>query len=135
MQIGDRTGSLPQPFQTGVVVNLQDGQDGTQPTLVKVPSHQWFVIECIGVNAFAQPGQTFVIALEVTARRHLGIYPIVLTGSSTIADPDFPARSFGSQLVRLYADPNSEVMLPVSRNNAKGSARVFVNVSGFLLDA
>ena len=64
MQMGDRTGSLPQPFQTGVVVNLQDGQDGTQPTLVKVPSHQWFVIECIGVNAFTQPGRPLSLRLR-----------------------------------------------------------------------
>jgi hypothetical protein len=127
--------STTQPFQTGVVLNLQDGEAGHQPTLVKVPADKWFVIECIGVNAFAQPGQIFVIALEVTTSRHLGTYPIVLPGNSTIADPAFSARSFGSQLVRLYAAPNSEVMLPISRNNAQGSARVFVDISGFLLDA
>jgi hypothetical protein len=128
-------GSTTQPFQTGVVVNLQDGEAGQQPTLVKVPADKWLVIEFIGINAFAQPGQIFVIALEVTTSHQLGTYPIVLSGSSTLAEPLFPARSFGSQLVRLYAAPHSEVMLPISRNNAQGAARVFVNISGFLRDA
>ena len=135
MHISSSTGSATQPFQTGVVVNLQDGEIGQQPTLVNVPANKWLVIECIGINAFAQLGQIFVIALEVTTNHHLGIYPIVLPGSSTIAEPLFPARSFGSQLVRLYADPNSAVMLPISRNNAQGAARIFVNISGVLLDA
>lgn len=67
-----------QPFQTGVVVNLRDGEDGQQPTLVTVPADKCLVIECIGINAFAQPGQTFCIALEVTTSGHAGIYPIVL---------------------------------------------------------
>ena len=106
-----------------------------QPTLVTVPADKWLVIECIGINAFAQPGQIFFIALEVTTNQHLGIYPIVLAGNSTIAEPLFPARSFGSQLIRLYATPNSAVMLPISRNNAQGAARVFVDISGVLLDA
>src|SRR5215471_10268038 len=119
------TGSTLQPFQTGVVVNLQNGETGQQPTLVTVPADKWLVIECIGINAFAQPGQSFVIALEVTTNHHLGSYPIALPGSSTIAEPLFPARSFGSQLVCLYAAPQSGVMLPISRNNAQGAARVF----------
>ena len=129
------TGTTPQPFQTGVVVNLQAGETGQQPTLVTVPANKWLVIECIGINAFAQPGQHFVIALEVTASGRPGIYPIVLLGSSTIAEPLFPARSFGSQLVRLYAAPNSAVMLPITRSSAQGAARVFVDLTGVLLDA
>ncbi len=135
MHMSSSTGSTLQPFQTGVVVNLQDGEAGQQPTMVTVPADKWLVIECIGINAFAQLGQIFFIALEVTTNHHLGIYPIVLPGTSTIAEPLFPARSFGSQLTRLYAAPNSAVMLPISRNNAQGAARVFVNISGVLLDA
>ncbi len=135
MQMNLSAGATTQPFQTGVVVNLQDGEAGQQPRLVTVPANKWLVIECIGINAFAQPGQRFVIALEVTTSRHLGTYPIVLLGSSTIAEPLFPARSFGSQLVRLYAAPQSGVMLPISRNNAQGAARVFVDIAGVLVDA
>ena len=135
MQINPHTVATIQPFQTGVVVNLRDGEDGQQPMLVTVPADKCLVIECIGINAFAQPGQRFCIALEVTTSGHAGTYPIVLLGSSTIEDPEWPARSFGSQLVRLYAAPTSAVMLPISRNPAHGAARVFVDVSGVLIDA
>jgi hypothetical protein len=116
------------------MINLQEGQDGAQATLFKVPAHKRLVIECIGVNAFHQPRQSFVIALEVTAHGHTGLYPIVLTGSSTIEDPEFPARSFGSQLVHLYAASDTEVLLPIKRNNAQGAARAEVHIAGVLVD-
>jgi hypothetical protein len=134
MQIHPHTITTMQPFQTGVVVNLRDGEAGQQPTLVTVPTGKCLLIECIGINAFAQPGQIFCIALEVTTSRHLGLYPIVLLGSSTLEDPEFPARSFGSQLVHLYAAPQTQVLLPITRNNARGTARVEVHISGGLVD-
>ena len=135
MQINPHTVATIQPFQTGVVVNLRDGEDGQQPMLVTVPAKKCLVIECIGINAFAQPGQSFCIALEVTTSGHAGTYPIVLLGSSTIADPEWPARSFGSQLVRLYAAPHTQVLLPIKRNNAQRAARIFVDIAGVLVDA
>ena len=137
MQIHPHTVATMQPFQTGVVVNLRDGEDGQQPMLVTVPAKKCLVIECIGINAFAQPGQSFCIALEVTTSGHAGTYPypIVLLGSSTIEDPEWPARSFGSQLVRLYAAPHTQVLLPIKRNNAQRAARIFVDIAGVLVDA
>ena len=36
-------------------------------------------------------------------------------------DPERPVRSFGSQLVRLYAASYSAVMLPIRRSNAQGA--------------
>jgi hypothetical protein len=50
-------------------------------------------------------------------------------------DPERPVRSFGSQLVHLYAAPKRAVMLPIGRSNAQGAARIFVDISGVLLDA
>jgi hypothetical protein len=135
MMLHPGTSATAQPFQTGTVVNFQPGQASQQPTLVHVPPAKWLVLECIGINAFAQPGQSWVMALEVTTSGHPGTYPIALLGSSTMADPDFPARSFGSQLLRLYAAPTTAVMLPISRSPVQGSARVIVDLSGYLLDA
>jgi hypothetical protein len=134
MQMDPHIGTTPEPFQAGLVVNLHDGEERQQPTLLTVPPGKWLVIECIGINAFAQRGQIFVIALEVTTSGHPGIYPIVLPGSSTIAEPLFPARSFGSQLVRLYAAPTTPVLLPITRTPAQGAARVDVSISGVLVE-
>jgi hypothetical protein len=88
----------------------------------------------IGVNAFVQPGQTLFAALHVTTGGYVGIYPIVLAGSSTIADPTFPARAFGSQQVRFYADPKTNLDFSIARDDATADARIFVSVSGVLID-
>jgi len=103
MQMGDRTGSLHSLSKQGCGQSA-DGQEwhpahacqSTGPPMVR---HRVYWRQCL-----CPTGADLCHCAEVTAS-HLGIYPIVLTGSSTIADPDFPARSFGSQLVRLYADP------------------------------
>jgi len=50
---GYRTGSLHSLSKQGFVVNLQDGQDGTQPTLVKVPATNGSSSSVLASNAFA----------------------------------------------------------------------------------
>jgi hypothetical protein len=88
----------------------------------------------IGVNAFVQPGQTLFAALYVTTGGYVGIYPIVLASNSTIADPTFPARAFGSQQVQFYADPKTNLDFSIARVAAAADARIFVSVSGVLTD-
>ncbi|HSF29447.1 MAG TPA: hypothetical protein VLK82_03100 [Candidatus Tectomicrobia bacterium] len=123
------------PFQADELIDLADGDAGKQVTLLTMPRGKRFVIECVGVNAFVQPGQRLFVAVHVTTGDAIGIYPIVPAGSSSIADPTFPARTFGSQQVRLYADPETNVDLSVARDDATAGARIFVSLSGMLIDS
>jgi hypothetical protein len=125
---------MRQPFQVGDLIDLADGESGKQVTLLTMPQGQRFVIECVGVNAFVQPDQRLFVALHVTTGDDSGIYPFVLAGSSTVADPTYPARTFGSQQVRLYADPEMNLELSVPCDDPTAGARIFVSVSGRLVD-
>jgi hypothetical protein len=129
---GDHASGIGQSFQSGGVINLAEGEEVKDATILVVPTDQQFDIQFVGVNGFAQPGQILFVALQVTTAGRLGIYPIVLTGMSPFSDPEFPTRYFGSQAVRLHADAGSDLLITVARHETRAGARVFVNVSGFL---
>jgi hypothetical protein len=48
--------------------------------------------------------------------------------------PTYPARTFGSQQIRVYADPETNVDFSVARDNPAAGARIFVSLSGVLID-
>ena len=52
--------------------------------------------------------------------RHL---PDCAAGTSTISDPTFPARRFGSQRILLYADADSQNSVTAARHNGNAEAR------------
>ena len=120
-------------FSTGGVINLENGESIKDFHLTGLPETKLFIIEFVGINAFAQPGQVLFIALQVFTNSVQGNYPRVPTGASPYSDPTFPARIFGSQHVRLYADPDSDLIITVSRNNDTADARAFVHLSGRLI--
>jgi hypothetical protein len=64
---------MRQPFHAGEVIDLAAGEAGKQATIWVVPQGKRFVVECVGVNAFAQPGQKLFAALRVTTAGYVGI--------------------------------------------------------------
>jgi hypothetical protein len=120
-------------FSSGGVINLENGESIKDFRLSGLPKDKLFIIEFVGINAFAQPDQVLFIALQVSTNSAQGIYPIVPSGSSSYSDPTFPARIFGSQQVLLYADPNKDVIITVGRDKDTADARVFVHLSGRLI--
>ena len=80
-----------------------------------------------------QQNQTLFVSLEVYTNSVPGIYPIFPSGTSTIADPAFPARRFASQGVLLYADADSQIRVTAARHNGSAGARIFVDISGRLV--
>lgn len=123
-----------EPFSIGSVpINLEDGESIKDFQHQGLPQGKLFMIEFVGINAFAQPGQVLFVALQVDTNFVKGIYPIVPSGASSSSGPEYPARIFGSQLVRLYADPNSDLIITVGRNNAHAEARVWVFLSGRII--
>ncbi|OQW31526.1 MAG: hypothetical protein A4E19_07900 [Nitrospira sp. SG-bin1] len=122
------------PFQTGAVINLNAGEDVKDLVVYTVPARKRFEVKFLGINGFGHPNQPLFYAVQVTTKSLLGIYPIALTGTSEIADPQFPTRYFGSQEAILYADPKSDLIFSVARKNTTGNVRVFINLCGLLVD-
>lgn len=122
------------PFQTGAVINLNDGESVKDIVVHTVPARKRFDVKFLGINGFGHPNQSLFYAVHVTTRSELGIYPIAPTGTSEIADPQFPTRYFGSQEAILYADPKSDLIFSVARKNTTGNVRVFINLCGLLVD-
>lgn len=142
--IGDRGNSSPgdlkkeeimigETFCTGGVINLENGEYIKDLNLEGLPQNRRFIIEFVGINAFAQPGQKIFVALQVHTNSRKGIYPIAPIGNSPFSDPNYPARIFGSQQVQLYADPNSDLIITVARDNDNAGARAFIDLSGRLI--
>ena len=123
-----------QPFHVNGTVNLSNGEGLKDYTFTGLPKDKLFIIEFVGVNAFAQPGQVLFIGLQVQTHATPGIYPIVLNGSSAFSDPTYPARLFGSQKVKLYADPNSDIVVSVARDSSSNSCRAMINLSGRIVE-
>lgn len=122
------------PFQTGVAVNLDAGESVKDVVVCTVPARKRFEIKFLGINGFGHPNQPLFHAVQVTTKSVLGIYPIAVTGVAEIAEPEFPARYFGSQEAMLYAEPKSDVIFTVARKDTTGSVRVLINLCGMLVD-
>ena len=122
------------PYQRGRIVNLAEGQENGEGTVLTVPANKRFDINFIGINAFGHPNQPLSFFLHVFTNNQIGIYPIALTGNSETGDPTYPQRFFGSQLVALYAAPNHELTFSVARRDTFGKVRVIMSLSGFLVD-
>jgi hypothetical protein len=120
-------------FSTGGVINLGNGESIQDFHFTGLPKDKLFIIEFVGINAFAQPDQVLFVALQVFTNSVQGIYPIVPLGTSPFSDPTYPARIFGSQHVRLYADPNRDLIVTVARSHDNADARAFVQLSGRLI--
>lgn len=122
------------PFQTGAVINLEAGESNKDVVICTVPAKKRFEIKFLGINGFGHPNQPLFHAVQVTTKSVLGIYPIAVTGVAEIAEPEFPARYFGSQEAMLYAEPKSDVIFTVARKDTTGSVRVLINLCGMLVD-
>lgn len=122
------------PFQTGAVVNLNNGESTKETVIVTVPRKKRFHTQFLGINGFGHPNQSLFYAVHVTTCSTVGIYPIAPTGMAEIDEPEFPARFFGSQQAILYADPGSDLIFTVARKETTGDVRVFIDISGLLVD-
>jgi hypothetical protein len=122
------------PFQTGAAVNLSGGKSSTDVVICTIPAKQRLHIKFLGINGFGHPNQPLFYAVQVTTGSRIGIYPIAPTGIAEIAEPEFPARFFGSQEVILYADPGSDLIFTVARKDTTGNVRVFIDLCGILAD-
>ncbi len=129
-----------EPVQLGCLCVILDGSSGNQDD-IQVPVGKRLVIEFVSVSAVLPTGQIpRVRILTETSRLPLGTtvflqHDIALT-VGPLARPAVSSDEYhGSQLVRLYADPETTVRIEVIRGDAvTGSATFVVRWTGYLVD-
>ncbi len=120
------------PFQAAVEIQLPNGTEG-QNGFVHVPSGKRLVIEYASGEAFVPTGQKALLSVitslhgQQTGTRHY----LQTTTAGSFGAPDYFSAG---QVVRLYADAGTTVMLRADRNNPTGSAIARLSISGELID-
>jgi hypothetical protein len=122
-----------QPIEQLLAFELSDGQANGQASFA-VPSGNRLVVEFITAILTVPVGQKAVVTFFVQTG---GIGPpgilhcLALNPQGTFIGDTFAA----SQLVRLYADPESTVLFQFARNDGSGLASGNISVTGYLEDA
>ncbi|HEV3458910.1 MAG TPA: hypothetical protein VHG32_20355 [Thermoanaerobaculia bacterium] len=123
--------SATNPFQATVEINLPDGTEG-ENGFVHVPKGKRLEIEYASGEAFLPTGQKalFSVITSLAGER---------TGISHYLDSDalgnFGAPDYfrAGQVVRLYADPGTVVMLRIDRDRPTGAGLARMSISGQLV--
>ncbi len=121
-----------QPFQAAVEIKLPNGFGG-ENGFVAVPKGKRLVIEYVSGEAFLPTGQkglfSVIVSLQgqTTGTRHY----LASTPMGKFGAPDYFRAG---QVVRLYADPGTTVMLRIDRDIATGEGLARMSLSGHLVD-
>ena len=121
-----------QPFQRFLVGALNEGEfNAGDPVSITVPSGKRLVIEYVSFIGLIPTGQKLRVRVDAhaggSASHHLTLSN---EGSFQGGKEDYKA----SQLVRIYGDPETDVMFGVARNNGTGTCSFNISVSGYLVD-
>ncbi|HSS50846.1 MAG TPA: hypothetical protein VLX28_18045 [Thermoanaerobaculia bacterium] len=119
--------SVTNPFQASVNIDLPDGTGG-QNAFVTVPAGKRLVIEYVSGFAFLPAGQNASFSVFTSlAGQTSGTEHILITTKAL--GNDFVT----GQVVKLYADPGTTVMLRTDRDLAKGAGKARMSLSGQLI--
>ena len=123
--------SATQPFQTTVEIKLPSGTEGQNGSF-HVPKGKRLVLDFASGEAFLPAGQKAVFSVITSlAGQPTGISHYL---ASTTLGTFGAAEYFGAgQIVRLYADPGTVVMLRVDRDAPTGDGLARMSVSGELV--
>ena len=119
------------PFQTSVTLSLPNGTGG-QNAAFQVPAGKRLVIEYVSGDAFMPTGQKCLFSIftslagQATGTQH--VLETVALGKFGATDQFRTA-----QVVRLFADPGTTVMLRADRDLATGTATARMSLSGQLV--
>jgi hypothetical protein len=121
-----------QPFQAAVEINLPPGTGG-ENGFVQVPKGKRLVIEYASGEGFLPTGQKCLFSVitslqgQATGTRHY----LESTPMGKFGAPDYFRAG---QVVRLYADPGTTVMLRADRDVTTGQGLVRMSLSGHLVN-
>lgn len=119
------------PFQASFEINLPVGTGG-QNAGFQVPAGKRLVIEYVSGDALMPTGQKCLFSIftslagQPTGTRHL-------LETTTLGQFGASVSFRASQVVRLYADPGTTVMLRADRDVATGTAVARMSLSGHLV--
>lgn len=123
-------GQSHQPVQASCSPSKSAGSAGdfACPDIFTVPAGELLVIEYVDASCVSH-AQVQVASIDVSFN-HSGIgHPLILTSEGNV----FGANVFAvSQLVRLYADPDSEVRIDFSTTDTTGQTNCVAGVTGYL---
>lgn len=119
------------PFQDTLTVNIPAGSNNFSNILL-VPNGKRLVIEYLAAETNLPPGQKINI-LSIGTTVNGNFVPYYLPAVKTAKDG--PLDQFlTNQLVRLYADPGTQVVVFFARNGTNGVAGTDVAISGYLVE-
>ncbi|MGB8910102.1 MAG: hypothetical protein WCC84_15260 [Candidatus Cybelea sp.] len=120
-------------FQAAVQIDLPNGTEG-QNGFVAVPSGKRLVIEYVSGEAFLPTGQTCLFSVITTiGGASVGTSHYLV--SYAMGNFGAPDCFVAGQVVRLFADPGTTVMLRADRDAASGAGIARMSLSGQLVDA
>ena len=120
------------PFQAAVELSLPQGTGG-QNGFVQVPAGKRLVIEYASGVGFLPAGQKCLFSV-ITSLQGQQTGTSHYLESTTVGKFGAPDCFLAGQVVRLYADPETTVMLRADRDLATGQGTVRMSVSGHLVD-
>lgn len=121
-----------QPFQEEFAITLPDNFGGENATFM-VPLGKRLVIEYVSARGFVPAGQTLTFSI----RTRQGNTPNGVVHYLVSTEQGFSGTSTGfvaGQVMRLYADPGTQVLVRAGRNPATGTGNAFIAVSGHFVD-
>lgn len=120
------------PFQTSVEIALPNGTEGQNGSF-EVPAAKRLVIEYASGEAFVPTGQKALLSVitslkgQSTGTRHY----LQTTTAGAFGGQDYFSAG---EVVRLYADAGTIVMLRADRDSPTGTATARLSISGELMD-
>jgi len=122
--------SARQPFQTAAAITVPAGQLLGNGQLTTVPKGQRLVIEYVSAWISLPAGQRIV---QLVMQSPVGTVSHYFT--PTLLATNGPVDLFSvSQPLRLYANPEQQVLGALSRTGTAGSATMYLSVSGYMVD-
>ena len=100
----------------------------------KVPAGKRLVIEHISALIAVDAGQKVGGSLQVTTNGRAVFHSFGLTFQDNGFNASNDDRFVASHSLRLYADPESEVIAEFDRNASTGTGRGNIIISGYLVD-
>lgn len=126
-----------QPFMSALNVLISPGPSGTFvkiPFGDKVPAGKRLVIEHVSALIAVDAGQKVGGALGVTTNGQAVFHSFGFTFEGNGFNASNNDRFVTSQSLRLYADPETEIVASIDRNASSGVGQGNIIISGYLVD-
>ena len=123
---------MSKPFQIQLTVDFPAGVNAPNATFA-VPAGKRLVIEYVSALAVLATGQRMMFAQVNTVVAGTLVFHFLKSESIGTATSTAGEGFLSSQMVKLYADPSTEVLVSAIRSDATTAGTVTFAVSGYLV--